>query len=96
MAYKKLRRVVAPVQEYHPMAWVQVSGNDVDKDARWIVTLTQRAHQVHELWRLGFMHGLDYADKVQRQVVRLWPQRDEIVSQAGIVSMDDFLKMTFN
>ena len=82
MAYKKERKE-AQRPEYQPLDWVQTSG-DVDKDARFICTLSKRQHRLHELWRLEHFHGARHRAAVEARVMQLWPSRDRIKLEMNV------------
>lgn len=84
-----------PKPEYTPPAWVQVSG-DVDGDARFILTLSNRAYRLRELKRLEHFHGRWHRAAVERKVVEMWDRREVVKAQLKVVAGWDEVVFIFD
>lgn len=49
-----------------------LEGDQVGRDARYVLSLPGKVRRHRELERLGLVHGRDYAHQVREEVFRLW------------------------
>lgn len=76
------------VENYHPMEWVQTSGQDVTRDAEYVVCLSKLEQRQHEIWRLGVIHGRWWAHQVQAKVADLWDSRHQVRAKYPRATME--------
>lgn len=75
-------RPLTKVLAIEPVPWRKLPSAGVEKDALYIVCMNRRELRLREIARLRTFHGGEYADDVAARVEQLWPERDEIISEA--------------